>query len=97
MIDRDGELVASWSGSGGPDMDLVGAHYEIIFDAAIEAASRHGGQVNSIVISTDSSKIAILALKEGYCLVVALEAGAYEGRALMEAGRAAKEIETEMG
>lgn len=96
MIDKDGEIVASWT-YGGLDMDLVGAHYEIVLDAANEAAGRHGGTVGSIDITTDAARLVILAIKEGYCLVIALERGANPGKIMLEAATAVNEIETEMG
>lgn len=97
MIDKDGEIVASWSAAGDLDMELIGAHYEIVFDAAAQAASCHGGKVSSITISTDTAKIAILAIKEGYCLVVSLDRAAHSGKAMCEAARAVETIEEEMG
>lgn len=97
MIDKDGEIVASWSAAAGLDMELIGAHYEIVFDAANEAAVGHGGNVSSITISTDTAKIAILAIKEGYCLVLVLDRAAHSGKAMREAARAVETIEVEMG
>jgi predicted regulator of Ras-like GTPase activity (Roadblock/LC7/MglB family) len=97
MIDKDGEIVASWSEAPGLDMALVGAHYEIILDAANEAASGHWGKVSSLVISTDTAKIAILAIKEEYCLVLALDRGARLGKVVREAAEAVERIEAEMG
>lgn len=97
MIDRDGEVVASWSVVAGLDMELIGAHYEIVLDAAVEAASGHGGKVSSVAISTDTARLAILAIKEGYCLVLALDRAAPSGRVMIEAARAVETIETEMG
>lgn len=97
MIDKDGEIVASWSKAADLDMELIGAHYEIVFDAVNEAALGHGGKVNSTIISTDAAKIAILAIKEGYCLVVALDRAAHSGKAMREAARAVETIEVEMG
>lgn len=96
MIDKDGEIVASWTGSGF-DMALVGAHYEIVLDAANEAAAAHGGPVGSVHITTGSWMIAILAIKEGYCLVVINDLSAHAGKVLLEARRTVAEIEAEMG
>lgn len=97
MIDKDGEVVASWSKAAGLDMELVGAHYEIVFDAAVEAASGFGGKVSSVVISTDTTKLAILAIKEEYCLVVAIDRAAPSGKVMREAATAVETIEAEMG
>ncbi|MBI2401084.1 MAG: roadblock/LC7 domain-containing protein [Deltaproteobacteria bacterium] len=97
MMDKDGEIVASWSKSADLDMELIGAHYEIVLDAANEAASGCGGKVSSITISTDTAKIAILAIKEEYCLVLALDRAAPSRKAMLEAARAVEKIEEEMG
>jgi len=97
MTDRDGEVVASWSRNHVLDMELVGAHYEIILDSANEAASIHGGPVNSVFISTDTAKLAIMPIKDGYCLVVALDRKTPSGRILAEAAKTVKSIEIEMG
>ena len=97
MIARDGEVVASWSRDSDLDMELVGAHYEIILDAANEAASIRADLVNSIFISTDKAKIAVMPIKEGYCLVVALDRKAPSGKILAEAAKTIESIKIEMG
>jgi len=97
MTDRDGEIVASWSASEGLDMPLVGAHCEIILDAANEAALIRGRTITSIFISTDTAKLAIMPIKEGYCLTVALDRQAPSEKVLPEALRAIESIEEEMG
>lgn len=97
MIDRDGEIVASWPESSGLDMALVGAHYEIILDSVKTAAPKRFGRVGSVFITTDSARVAIFALKDEYCLVVALERNAPTRRVINESSRAAELIEKEMG
>lgn len=96
MVDRDGELVASW-----PEADfymaLIGAHCEIILDVAIEAASIRKSEIRSVLISTDKSKLAVIPVKEGYCLVVALSTGAPLERVAPVAAKAVERIEAEMG
>lgn len=97
MIDRDGEIVASWPDSSSLDMPLVGAHYEIILDSVKAAAPGPFGKVGSIFITTDSARVAVLALKEEYCLVAVLDRNAPIRRVLNEAAKAAELIEKEMG
>jgi predicted regulator of Ras-like GTPase activity (Roadblock/LC7/MglB family) len=99
ITDKDGEIVASWSAAPGLDldMDLIGAHFEIVLDAAVEAAARRGGKVSSLAISTDTMNLAVLVIKEGYCLVVALDRAAPSDRVMTEAARAVETIEAEMG
>jgi predicted regulator of Ras-like GTPase activity (Roadblock/LC7/MglB family) len=96
MTDKDGEIVASWSAPSVLDMELVGAHFEIVLDAAMDAASVHGGKVSSIAIATSTSKLAVLAIKEGYCLVVALDRAAPSDKVMTEAAHAVETIEAEM-
>jgi len=97
MTDRDGEIVASWPVSGSLDMALVGAHYEIILDSVRAAMPGRFGKVGSVFISTDSARVAIVPLKEEYCLVVALDRDAPTRMVLREASKAAGLLETEMG
>lgn len=96
MMDRDGEIVASWAPSD-LDMELVGAHFEIVLDAANDAATRHGGQVGSMHITAGASSVSILPMKEGYCLVVAAGRDVHRGKVMLEAAGAVSEIEAEMG
>jgi len=96
MVDRDGELVASWPDADF-DMALLGAHCEIILDIAREAASMRKSQIRSVLISTDAAKLSVIPVKEGYCLVVALSTGAPLERVALEAAKAVLSIEAEMG
>ncbi|WKZ32982.1 MAG: roadblock/LC7 domain-containing protein [Thermodesulfobacteriota bacterium] len=98
LIDWDGEIVASWAASRDVNIDLIGAHHEIILDIVKEAASRHDRQdVRHLAITTDKAKLAISTVKEGYCLVVALGNERPMGKALFESKRAVERIEEEMG
>lgn len=99
MVDSDGEVVASAPGPDGADMELVGAHLALIMGRIKEAGSMigGGGDVESVVISTGSSRLVISALKEDYSLVVLLPMRVSSGKALFECGRAVEVIEKEMG
>lgn len=96
MVDRDGELVASWP-EADFDMALIGAHCEIILDFAIEAASKRGSSIHSVLVSTDAAKLMVMPVKEGYCLVAALSTGAPLERVAPVAAKAVERIEAEMG
>jgi len=96
MVDRDGELVASWP-EADFDMALIGAHCEIILNIANEAASRRNSRIRSVLISTDAAKLMVIPVKEGYCLVVALSSGAPLERVAPQAAKTVERIEAEMG
>ncbi len=97
MIDWDGEIVASWA-SEPLEMELIGAHHGIILSIVKDISSRNGlSTVRHVAITTDSSRLVISTLKEGYCIVMALGRQRSIGMALHEAGEAVKRIETEMG
>ena len=98
MLDREGEVVASWAQNDSLQIDLIGAHHGIILNIIQDASRRSDfSDVSSVSISTDSAKLAISSIKEGYYLVVALEKRRPVGKALFESRRAIKKIEREMG
>lgn len=98
LIDWDGEIVATWAASDQVDMQLIGAHHEIILDIVKEAASRHDRlDVRHLAITTEKARLAISTVKEGYCLVVALGSERPVGKAILESKRAVERIEEEMG
>jgi len=98
MLDWEGEVVASYSVNDSVQMDLIGAHHGIILDIIRDASVKsdiYG--VDSVSITTDSTRLAISSIKEGYYLVVALDRNRPVGRALFESKRAIRAIENEMG
>jgi predicted regulator of Ras-like GTPase activity (Roadblock/LC7/MglB family) len=99
LLDKDGELVDSYSRSRDVEIDLIGAHHGIILNAVKEAASRQEAspEVVSVVISTERLRLAIATVKDGYYLVVAVDRARPAGLALFESRRAVKRIEEEMG
>lgn len=98
LIDWDGEIVASWAASDQVDIQLIGAHHEIILDIVKEAASRLDRQeVKHLAITTEKARLAISTVKEGYCLVMAMGNDRPIGKALIESKRAVERIEEEMG
>lgn len=98
IIDWEGEVVASWAGSPEIDINLIGAHHEIILDIIKDASSRHGAEaVRHVAITTDKARLAMASIKEGYCLVMALGRDVPVGKALLASGRAVERIESEMG
>lgn len=98
MLDHDGEVVASYSGSAALDMDIIGAHHGVILNIVKDASGRNDiKDVSAVSISTRKTRLTVSALKEGYCLVVAADRALPVGRAIFESKKAAKRIEREMG
>ncbi|MBI5588219.1 MAG: roadblock/LC7 domain-containing protein [Deltaproteobacteria bacterium] len=98
MLDREGEVVASCAQNDSLQIDLIGAHHGIILNIIQDASTRSDfPEVSSVSISTDSAKLSISSIKEGYYLVVALEKRRPIGKTLFESRRAIKKIEEEMG
>lgn len=98
MLAHDGEVVDAYASIDSIEMDLIGAHFGVIFSFVQDASMRHGGSaVESVVVVTESSRLVISAIKEGYCLVIALGGRGAAGRALFESRKARARIEEEMG
>ncbi|MBI5345031.1 MAG: roadblock/LC7 domain-containing protein [Deltaproteobacteria bacterium] len=98
MLAGDGEVVEMYSGEASIEMDLIGAHHAIVYNMASAATGRAvEGDVRLVYISSSSSRLAIIPLKDGYCLIVAMDKSGYMGKTLFESRRAARLIEEEMG
>jgi len=99
MVDEDGEVVAAATGDDGADMELVGAHNAIVLGRIKEACSRLSGcgPVGTVVITSESARTVLSALKDGYCLAVLLPKKAPSGKAVFASKHAAEKIEQEMG
>ncbi len=97
MLAHDGELVDSYAASE-IEMDLIGAHFGVIFNIVNDVSSRYGGSaVESVAIVTGSSRLVVSAIKEGYCLVIALGGRGPLGGPLLQSRKAVARIEEEMG
>jgi len=98
MLANDGEVVAYHTDEAGLDIDLIGAHHGVILDIIRDASKRSDFKdIKSVSITTDTNRLAISTLKEGYYIVLAMRKALPIGRALYESGRAAKMLEQEMG
>lgn len=99
MLDHDGEMVASYCEHPGTEIDLVGAHHAIIFNIIkdISAATKPVNGIKNAVITTSGGRLAVCSIKEGYCLVVAMDRSVNEGKAVFESNRAILRLEEEMG
>ncbi len=98
MLDHEGEVVASHSDAPGLDIDLIGVHHGIILNIIRDASTRSDFKdVESVSISTRTTRLAISTLKEGCYLVLAMGKHLPMGRALFESKRAVKRLEAEMG
>ena len=103
MLDFEGEAVDQYSAAADHaadhELSAVGAHKGIILNMVRELAGRMTatGEVNSICLSTSTSRLAIVPLKEGYYIIVTLDRHEPVGRVLFECKRAIKRFEEEMG
>lgn len=98
MLANDGEVVASHAVADGLDIDLIGAHHGVILNIIRDASARSDFKdIESVSITTGTSRLAISTLKEGYYVVVAMDKALPIGRALYESERAARMLEKEMG
>ncbi len=99
LMSLDGEVVASFAGSPGLEMDLIGAHQGVILTTVQDAAARlkERGEVKAVSISTGNSRLTICALKESLCLVLAMNRSRHVGKALAESRKAIAKIEKELG
>ena len=98
MLANDGEVVAYHTDKAGLDIDLIGAHHGVILDIIRDASARSDFKdIKSVSITTDTHRLAISTLKDGYYIVLSMDKTLPIGRALYESDRAAKMLEEEMG
>lgn len=101
LLDWDGELIASFADSLPLELDLVGAYYGIILNIARDAAARQtgtlAGDITSISITTNVSRLVISTIKDGYYVIAALPRAIPVARCAFEVRKAISLIEKEMG
>ena len=99
ILDKDGEILDQFSEQTNLELDLIGAHHGVILGILKDAVSRHEdfSEIGSVSISTDTMRLSICVVKEGYYLVVTTGRKTPAGRTLLESSRAVKLIEKEMG
>lgn len=99
MLDYDAEMVAAFSESTTNDIGLIGAHHAVIFNIIKNVSSEKGGkvEVKSVVITTETNKLIITTIKDGYCLVLVMDKSKSTGLALIESERVIAQLEEEMG
>jgi predicted regulator of Ras-like GTPase activity (Roadblock/LC7/MglB family) len=98
MLANDGEVVAYHTDEAGLDIDLIGAHHGVILDIIRDASARSDFRdITSVSITTDTNRLAISTLKDGYYIVLSMDKTLPIGRALYESDRAARMLEEEMG
>ena len=99
LLDWEGEAVDSYSASDSLELAAIGAHKGIILNLLRDATARldsTGGEIESVGISTESSKLAITVIKDGYYILVALDRTRPLGRAFFESKKAVKRLMAEM-
>lgn len=99
LLSIDGEVVASFADSPALEIDLIGAHHGVILSIIQDAAARlkEPDSVKAVSISTGNARLTICALKEGLCLVLAMNKSKHMGKALTESRKAIEKIEKELG
>jgi len=99
MLDWEGEIVASYAGIEGLELDLIGAHHGIILDIIKDAVNKDEGSggVKTVFITTNANRLAITSLKEGYYIVLTIPKTRLGSRAVYESKKAVARIEEEMG
>lgn len=99
MLDHGGEAVDRYSTSKELELDAIGAHKGIILNMLKDVAARHvgSGEVKSVGITTKTTRLAIIPLKEDYFLLVAMDRKRPLGRTFFECRRAVTKLEEEMG
>lgn len=99
MLDYDAEKVASYSESTTSDIDLIGAHHAVILNIikGISAEKEKAEDIKTVIILTENAKLVISAVKDGYCLIIAMGKNRSTSLAVKEAETAVKRIEHEMG
>lgn len=99
IMASDGESVASYSAPGGPQMELIGAQHAAIFNMIKDVSRRLSGSsgADHAAITTKSTRLMLLSLKDGYFLLLAMDKSKHSAKALFESRSAVKRIEEEMG
>ena len=98
MLDWEGEAVDFYSTANDHDLNAIGAHKGIILNLVKEMVGRvkDSDALSTIGISTDSSKLAIVPLKDGYYLILTVDKAEPLGRVFFECRKAMRRIEKEM-
>ncbi|MBE9527633.1 MAG: hypothetical protein IME99_00170 [Proteobacteria bacterium] len=104
MVAGDGEVVEASerggvsAGNGPLELDLVGAHNAVVLDLVKEVAENSElGNVESVMVSTGTARLAVTVLKEGYMVVAVMDRAARSARVLYESKCARELLEAEMG
>ena len=93
----DGELVAA-HGTLASEWDLFGAHYGVVLQG-IQAAlhTLHFGDAQHIILEHRAVDVLIMAIHDGYYLVLATTSPMAIAQVLLHGARAAAALRTEMG
>jgi predicted regulator of Ras-like GTPase activity (Roadblock/LC7/MglB family) len=97
MLDYEGETVEASTVADDFELKTIGAHKGIILNMLKDISNRRNEALESVAIETARARLAIIPLKEGYYLLVALTRKTPVGKALFESRHAAELIKKEMG
>ena len=97
FTDWEGEPIDQFAHIPPLDIQLVGAHWGIVFLQASERLGRHGlGGVEELLIEGDKATVLVRSVTDKYFVVLATKQDAHLGTALRELSRGAEHLRSEM-
>jgi predicted regulator of Ras-like GTPase activity (Roadblock/LC7/MglB family) len=97
FTDWEGEPVDQFAHIPPLDIQLVGAHWGIVFLQASERLGKHGlGRVEELLIEGERALVLVRSVTDRYFVVLATKREAHLGTAMRELGRVADRLRSEM-
>ncbi|MCA1662816.1 MAG: hypothetical protein LC659_00815 [Myxococcales bacterium] len=97
FADWDGEPVDQFAHIAALDIQLVGAHWGVVWSQATQRLAKHRlGAVEELIIEGDRAIVLVRLVAEGYFVVLATKRDAHLATALRELGRGAAILRGEM-
>ncbi len=97
FTDWEGEPVDQFAHIPPLDIQLVGAHWGVVFLQAGQRLGRHGlGGVHELVIEGERAIVLVRSVTDRYFVVLATRRDTHLGTALRELGRVAERLRGEM-
>ena len=97
FTDWEGEPVDQFAHVPPLDIQLVGAHWGIVFLQTSERLLRHGlGPVEELLIEGERAMVLVRSVTEKYFVVLATKRDAHLATAMRELGRGAESLRSEM-
>lgn len=91
FVDWEGEAVEYFFAGADDDIKLLGAHHGILLNLLRDASENMGqGKVQRLMVATETAKVMVQTLKDGYFLVAVASPVSNTGRAYHMMDKAAK-------